>query len=344
MKKILENLLRLPRTIILIYILISCISLVFTIQNLIINTSTDSLIDERLEFKVNQKELKESFSVLNNNILIRIKTSVSGKAKEIGKKILKDLKKKEGISFFYSPNLDLFFKENFFLFMNETEKQNLVEKLYEYQPFLSELNNNKSKLSGFNNLLELSLKENSDNSLEKFKNIFENFTVTLNTKTDLDWSNVLSTGNDECFIILGLKKDYLNVHGFDDFYRFLLKLKKFESPNLNIDFTGGLIIDYEEISSVSSGALYSGLLSFFLVGIILWVAFKNFLVIVSLLFTIVLGLLITLGLTTALIGSLNLISVAFAVLFIGLSVDYGIQVCSRIVEYSTHTLIGSPTA
>ena len=51
-----------------------------------------------------------------------------------------------------------------------------------------------------------------------------------------------------------------------------------------------------------------------------------------LLSTIFLGLVITIGVTTILIGSLNLISVAFAVLFIGLSVDFGIQVFSRITE------------
>ena len=38
------------------------------------------------------------------------------------------------------------------------------------------------------------------------------------------------------------------------------------------------------------------------------------------------------GLTTIIVGKLNLISVAFAVLFIGLSVDYGIQIYSRILE------------
>ena len=43
-------------------------------------------------------------------------------------------------------------------------------------------------------------------------------------------------------------------------------------------------------------------------------------------------MIITLGLTTIIVGQLNLISVAFAVLFIGLSVDYGIQIYSRILE------------
>ena len=41
---------------------------------------------------------------------------------------------------------------------------------------------------------------------------------------------------------------------------------------------------------------------------------------------------ITLGLTSIIVGKLNLISVAFTVLFIGLSVDYGIQIYSRILK------------
>ena len=38
------------------------------------------------------------------------------------------------------------------------------------------------------------------------------------------------------------------------------------------------------------------------------------------------------GIVTLTIGKLNLISVAFAVLFIGLTVDYGIQIVLRILE------------
>ena len=76
----------------------------------------------------------------------------------------------------------------------------------------------------------------------------------------------------------------------------------------------------------------AGFLSVFLVGCLLWIAFKNTLMISSLLITILIGLTITLGISSLLVGSLNLISVAFAVLFIGLSVDFGIQICSRVLE------------
>ena len=78
-----------------------------------------------------------------------------------------------------------------------------------------------------------------------------------------------------------------------------------------------------------------------MVAILLWIAFKDLYLLFSIVLTIVLGLVITLGITTLVIGSLNLISVAFAVLFIGLSVDYGIQICSRIKEknFLTHETI-----
>ena len=73
-------------------------------------------------------------------------------------------------------------------------------------------------------------------------------------------------------------------------------------------------------------------MSLIFVSIILWIAFRNIKAIFYLIISILTGLIITLGLTTVIVGQLNLISVAFAVLFIGLSVDYGIQIYSRILE------------
>ena len=101
---------------------------------------------------------------------------------------------------------------------------------------------------------------------------------------------------------------------------------------VEINYTGGIVIDYEEISSVADGASTAGILSIILVAVILLFAFRNFKNIFFIILTILSGLSITMALTTILIGHLNLISVAFAVLFIGLSVDFGIQIYSRFLE------------
>jgi hopanoid biosynthesis associated RND transporter like protein HpnN len=54
--------------------------------------------------------------------------------------------------------------------------------------------------------------------------------------------------------------------------------------------------------------------------------------VMSTLVTLIVGLIWTAGFTTVAIGHLNLISVAFAVLFIGLGVDFGIHLCVRYRE------------
>ncbi len=318
-------------TVFLIFLL-SFISLLVTYSKLEINTSTDSLINNNLKFKQNQKRLKDSFKVLNNNILIRLSGSKINEVVLRSQGFVNQLEQNDALSFIFSPNLDDNLKKNFFFLMNDNEKDQLIQKLYDYQPFLSQINNHNNKLEGFNNLLELSLKSESKKDLDAFSQIFEIFNESLASKKNVEWKNILTSQEENVYILIGIDQDYINNHGFKDIYELLIKFKSQQKPYVKVDFTGGLLIDYEEVGSVSSGAAYSGLLSFVLVAILLWFAFKNLYLLLSILLTIALGLIITLGITTLVIGQLNLISVAFAVLFIGLSVDYGIQVCARVKE------------
>ena len=68
------------------------------------------------------------------------------------------------------------------------------------------------------------------------------------------------------------------------------------------------------------------------VAVVLFLALRSGKIIFAVLTTLFVGLILTLGLGLALVKSLNLISVAFAVLFIGLGVDFGIQFATRYRE------------
>jgi len=332
MIRILDLFLKNPYKVVIFFLFITFLALFSTFQNLSINTSTDSLIDDQLTFKINQKKLKKHFKVLNNNILIRIKGNNSKKIENIFFEIEKKLDQREEFDFYYSPNYDKFFKSNFFSLLSEKQKIDFVDQLYQFQPFISELNNNK-KLEGFNNFIDLVLKGQNTNEIKSLDIVFKNFILALNTRTQVDWKKILRNDLDEIFILLSVNDNYLDLNGFSLTYNFLKSLReKYNSQNVNIQFTGGLIIDHEEIKSVSSGAALSGLLSIILVSIILYASLKKIKLIFCLIVSILIGLFITTGITSVIIGSLNLISVAFAVLFIGLSVDFGIQVFLRILE------------
>ena len=321
-----------PYKIIFSFIFISIFSLYFSIENLKINTSTDSLIDNNLEFKKDQKKLNEQFQILSNNILIRISSEQTDKIKLVYDEINQKLENKKEIDFFYSPNFDEFFRENFFLLLNEEQKENFVDELYKFQPFLSEINDN-PKIKGFNDFIELLIKSEKLNSIGDLEKIFKIFVKSLEDKKNVEWKSLLDRDLNEIFILISMNKNHLENHGFAKFYNFLNSLnEKYDDSNMDLSFTGGLVIDHEELRSVSSGAMFSGFLSLILVSLILFFAFRKIKLIIFLTLSIFIGLIITTGLTTLVVGSLNLISVAFAVLFIGVSVDFGIQVYLRILE------------
>ena len=327
MNKFINTILHYPKLVVLLFLSLACFSFFLTLHNLKIDTSTDSLINKNLDFKINQKRLKDEFKFLSNNILIRVSHSNQLVLDESTKKLIENLKIRKDLSFVYSPNVDPLFKENFFNFLNHKEKKKIVQKLYEYQQFLSEISSN-PRMEGFNNLLSISLQAEDKESLDNFYPILNSFLESLKNNNKVDWSNIFERDSNSNFIIVGYKEELLKE--FSDFYAFLNNEK--QTSSINIEFTGGLIIDYEEISSVSTGNIIAGVLSILIVSFLLWIAFKDLKIIFILVGSILIGLSITMGIVTLTIGKLNLISVAFAVLFIGLTVDYGNQIVLRILE------------
>src|SRR5204863_60521 len=81
----------------------------------------------------------------------------------------------------------------------------------------------------------------------------------------------------------------------------------------------------DEFSSVSEGAALYGILTLVVVIGILWMALRSARLITAVLVSLISGLIITAALGLLMVGALNMISVAFAVLFVGLGVDFGIQ-------------------
>jgi hopanoid biosynthesis associated RND transporter like protein HpnN len=93
--------------------------------------------------------------------------------------------------------------------------------------------------------------------------------------------------------------------------------------------TGPVPIANEEYSTVQEGAILNGVVTVLIVLVILWMALHS----AKIIFAVFVNLFIGLSLTTAvglmMVGSLNLLSIAFAVLFVGLGVDFGIQFSVR---------------
>ncbi|MGB3864203.1 MAG: MMPL family transporter [Xanthobacteraceae bacterium] len=96
-----------------------------------------------------------------------------------------------------------------------------------------------------------------------------------------------------------------------------------------VRLTGPVPIANEEFATVQEGALVNGIGTVLVVLFILWLALRSPKIIFAVFLTLAIGLAITTACGLMMVGALNLISVAFAVLFIGLGVDFGIQYSVR---------------
>jgi hopanoid biosynthesis associated RND transporter like protein HpnN len=98
---------------------------------------------------------------------------------------------------------------------------------------------------------------------------------------------------------------------------------------VKVRLTGPAVLSDEEFATVADGAVLNGCITLLLVGFVLWLALRKARIILAVLVNLVFGLLYTAAIGLWMVGALNLISVAFAVLFVGLGVDFGIQFCVR---------------
>src|SRR5579883_1484146 len=96
-----------------------------------------------------------------------------------------------------------------------------------------------------------------------------------------------------------------------------------------VRLTGPVPIADEEFGTLKEGAFLNGVITLGVVLLILWLALKSYRIIVAVAINLGVGLSLTAALGLLLVGSLNLISVAFAVLFVGLGVDFGLQFSVR---------------
>jgi len=94
-----------------------------------------------------------------------------------------------------------------------------------------------------------------------------------------------------------------------------------------VRLTGPVPLGDEEFATLQEGAGVNASVMLAALITLLWLALRSWRLVLAVAVTLVVGLALTAAFGLAVFGRFNLISVAFAVLFVGLGVDFGIQFC-----------------
>jgi hopanoid biosynthesis associated RND transporter like protein HpnN len=324
----------------------------YSASHLTINTDNEDMLSAELPFRQDAVRLKQAFPQLSDNIVIVIDGDTADQADDAAIALARALRKRPALfGSIFDPRGDAYFRRNGLLFLDEDELNDLVDRLASAQVFIGKLWRDPS-LRGLLDVLTLAL-DNSDKSVSpaELDRVLTAIAKAIQAEKAgsryvLSWQSLLFGGTTTIadrrrIIIVKPKLDFGSLQPAEEAMSAIrttaAQLRLTPESGVRIRLTGSAPLEHEELKSVAEGMGLAGLISITLVLILLFVGLRSVRLVSAVLLTLFMGLIWTAAFATLAIGRLNLISVAFAVLFIGLSVDFGIHFVLRVRE----ELIGS---
>ncbi len=319
----------------------------YAFENASINTDTSDMLSPDLPFRRNAHALSEAFPQFSDNILIVIDGDVADAADDAASALVARLTQApELFGSVYDLAGEPFFLRHALLYLEQDELAKLSDRLAQAQPFLGTLSKDLS-LRGLFRLIELAV-EDAERSAppvdlaDTLQAIAEVMEAQLAGRHGLlSWQLLLSGDGDQPspyrrLILIQPGLDYGSLQPASAAIAALrsiaAELHLDGADGVRMRLTGSAALAQEELKSVEEGMGLAALLAITLVLFLLFVGLRSMRLVVAALVTLAFGLVWTTGFAVAAVGQFNLISVAFAVLFIGLSVDFGIHFTLRYRE------------
>lgn len=316
----------------------------YTARNFAINTDINTLISPDLDWRKRDNQFEHAFD--RERLILAVVEAptpelAGSAAKALAEKLSSDKKNFESVTPLGSGE---FFEKNGLLFLPVEEVGKVTGQLGAAAPLIEIMAGDPS-IRGLTGALETGLagikrgQVKLDNAERPFnliaqtvENILANGTATFSWR-ELVSDKPLTDSDKRAFIEFKPIVDYKALEpgkNATDAIRQAAKELNFAGEySARVRLTGPVPMANEEYATVQDGAITNGIVTTVIVLIILWLALHSAKIIFAVFVNLFVGLSITTAAGLMMVGSLNLLSVAFAVLFIGLGVDFGIQFSVR---------------
>ncbi len=338
---------RLAWAVIVLTLLATAGAAYFTATHLRIDASIDQMLSKELPFRKTEEAIGKAFPQLNDVLTVIVEGEDDETADRAAMALSTRLAgmKDRFQSVLYPDGLP-FFRRNGLLYLDIPALEELSDKVAEAQPLLSSLSADPT-LRGLANILSLAIEQGDAKAAEAIAPALNRIAATVRKLEEgrearLSWQSLMAndpTDGSEAarkFVLVQPVVDSGSLApvtpAVDAITAAARALNLDEAHGIRIRFIGNAIMLQEELETVRDGMGLVGVISLGLVVILLAIGLRSLRLVVSTLVTLIAGLLWTAAFAVAAFQALNIISVAFAVLFIGLSVDFGIHFSLRYRE------------
>ncbi len=329
-------------------LLLSSLSLYYVKDHLGVNNNSAEMLSPDLPFQKDTKRFDTAFPQNADTIIFIVEAATPEETAIASKQLLNSLKNSSHyFESSYIPEDNAFFRQQALLYLSPEELEKLASNLTDAQPFIGYLTQNYS-LTGLFTILTQALEQQDSvisQSLPALLNSINQAIINTirNQSYHVSWQTILNpsklANKTRRIVIAKPKRDF---HSMMPAAAAVKKAREITAQlsanmaNLKIGITGDVVLQHEELESIGDGAILSGIGSFILVFLILFRCLHSFKLLFATIITLLLGLSLTAGFAALTIGHLNVISISFAALYIGLGVDFAIHVCLHYREGIVH--------
>ena len=310
-----------------------------------INTDVERLIEPSVPWRQDEIAFEKAFPQRTNLVAAVIDGQTPEIAEEAAARFAEALKShRSEIETVYRPDGGPFFDRNGLLLMSQEELEQTTERLIEQQGLLGPLAADPS-LRGVMRVLALGAKgvKSGDAKLDDLAQPMTQIDETLRKTLDgqrarMSWQTLLAGGRSQTtdtrkFVMIQPVLDYNALEPGREATKLIRRVAAEQNIDaahgLRIRLTGPVAVADDEFATLADDAFLNYSLTTAAIVLFLWLALRSGPLVVAVLITTFSGLVVTAALGLLMVGELNPISVAFAALFVGLGIDFGIQFAVR---------------
>jgi hopanoid biosynthesis associated RND transporter like protein HpnN len=320
----------------------------YTVAHFSVNTDTSNMIAGDVPYKADIAAFHHAFPQDNESIVIVIDGRTPEAAEAAAAAITASLAAdRSAIESVFWPAGEPFFRKNGLLYLDTAALGELSDNLARAQPLLGALVADPS-LRGLLSLIDQMMHAPAGEIVggEELNRLYDSIAQVIEARLDgkpqpLSWrslfpSRMSEPGNLRQLVLVKPILDFSQIIPAEvplsHVRQAIASLPPPLAGAVTVRLTGDAMLSYEELGGATKGALLAVIVSLGLVAVILvwglgspWLAFSAFA-------TMIIGLIWTTAFGAAFVGEFNLISITFAVLFVGLGVDFAIHFVLRFRE------------
>lgn len=331
-----------PWLVIAIIVIMAVASAAGAVRTLGVNTDTTALFDADLPFRVAERDFDRQFPGEIDLVVTVIDGPSAAKANKAADSLAARLARNTTLFVSaFNPTGGPFFEKNGVLYLSAAEIDAIGAELAAAQPLLGAISNDRSARGLFRLLaLAFTAAAEGEPSTAGIAPTAAQAAAAINATLDgkpaaVDWpglfSQLQSTSQPRAFVIAKAKLDLTALEQGADATAFIraqaADLGLTTDNGYRVRLTGEVPLTDEEFATIATGTTLAGVMAVAGVGLLMVLALGSFRLVGVTLFTLLIGFLFTLGWAAISVGEINLISIAFVFMFVGIAVDFAMQYC-----------------